>query len=42
MVAVAAIVYALSRGHVYFFPFVLILGLPFLAFFRPPRDRPRV
>lgn len=28
MLAVAAIVYVASRGHVFFLPFVLILGLP--------------
>jgi hypothetical protein len=36
MLAVAAIVYALSRGHVYFFPFILFLGVPLFALFRGP------
>jgi hypothetical protein len=40
MLAVAAVVYALSRGRILFFPFVLILGLPFIALLRPP-PRPR-
>jgi hypothetical protein len=34
MLAVAAIAFALSRGHVFFFPFILILGLPLVALFR--------
>jgi hypothetical protein len=38
MLAFAAIAYALSHGHVFLFPFVLILGVPLLAFW--PR-RPR-
>lgn len=37
MLAVAAIVYALSHGHVLLFPFVLILGVPLLGFLRIPR-----
>ena len=38
MLLAAAVVYALSRGHVFFFPFLLILGAPLaIAFRRPPR-----
>jgi hypothetical protein len=42
MLAIAAIVFALSRGHVLFFPFLLILGVPLLALFkiRPPSKPP--
>jgi len=36
MLAAAAIVYALSRGHVFFFPFLLILGVPLAWLFRKP------
>jgi hypothetical protein len=38
MVAVAAIVYAASKGHVFFFPFILLLGVPIAALVRrrPP------
>jgi hypothetical protein len=38
MLAVAAVVYVASRGHVFFFPFVLFLGLPLAALWRsrPP------
>jgi hypothetical protein len=39
MLAVAALAYALSKGHVFLFPFVLILGVPLVALFRrPPSD----
>jgi len=38
MLAIAAVVYVLSRGHIYFFPFVLILGLPLAALFGRRRD----
>jgi hypothetical protein len=31
MFAVAAIVYVASHGHIFFLPFVLILGLPLAA-----------
>ena len=40
MLAVAAIVYALSRGHIFFLPFVLILGLPLATLFARPWKRP--
>jgi hypothetical protein len=42
MLAVAAIGYALSRGHVFLFPFVLILGVPLAALLRraPPGAPP--
>ena len=36
MLAAAAIVYTLSRGHVFFFPFLLILGVPLALLFRKP------
>ena len=39
MFAAGAIAYVLSRGHVYFFPFILFLGIPLVALFRPPRNR---
>lgn len=42
MLAVAATVYAASRGHIFLFPFVLILGVPLAALFgRPPAPPPR-
>lgn len=37
MLAVAVIVYALSHGRIWVFPFVLILGVPLLALIRPRR-----
>jgi len=38
MLVAAAIVYAISSGHILFFPFLLVLGAPLaLAFRRPPR-----
>jgi hypothetical protein len=42
MLAAAALAYALSRGHVLFFPFLLILGAPMALFFRrtPPGAPP--
>ncbi|HZY96731.1 MAG TPA: hypothetical protein VFE35_06490 [Candidatus Cybelea sp.] len=40
MLVVAAIVYALSSGHVYFFPFLLILGVPLGALLRKPPAGP--
>jgi hypothetical protein len=36
MLAVAAIVYVASHGHVYFFPLIVILGLPLAALLRKP------
>jgi hypothetical protein len=39
MLAVAAIVYALSHGHIFLFPFVLILGVPLAALLRRPPGR---
>jgi uncharacterized membrane protein len=44
MLVVAAIAYALSSGHVFLFPFLLILGFPMTNVFRkrppPPPSRP--
>jgi hypothetical protein len=40
MLGAAAIVYALSGGHVYFFPFLLILGAPLAALVRKPPAGP--
>jgi hypothetical protein len=38
MLAAAAIVFALSHGRIFFFPFVLLLGVPLLALWpRAPR-----
>jgi hypothetical protein len=38
MLAVAAIVFALSHGRAFLFPFVLILGVPLVALWpRNPR-----
>ena len=38
---VAALVYALTSGHVFLFPFLLIVGFPMIALFRrPPRQPP--
>ena len=34
MLAIAASLYAISKGRVLFFPFVVILGLPLAALFR--------
>jgi hypothetical protein len=39
-IAIAAIVFFASRGHVLFFPFVLILGAPLWWLLRPPQNRP--
>lgn len=36
MFGAAAIVFALSHGRVYFFPFVLFLGVPLVALLRGP------
>ncbi len=38
MLAAAALAYALSRGHVFFFPFVLVLGAPAWWLLRPPQE----
>jgi hypothetical protein len=43
MLVIAALVYALSSGHVFLFPFLLILGFPMAVIFRrrpPPPPRP--
>jgi hypothetical protein len=32
-----ALVYALTSGHVFLFPFLLLLGFPMAAVFRPRR-----
>jgi hypothetical protein len=40
MLVVAAIVYALSSGHIYFFPFLLILGVPLATLIRRPPPGP--
>jgi hypothetical protein len=37
---VATLVYALTSGHVYLFPFLLILGFPMVTLFRPRRPPP--
>ncbi len=38
---IAALVYALTSGHVFLFPFLLIVGFPALMLFRkPPRQPP--
>lgn len=40
MLVLAAIVFVVSRGHVFFFPLVLLLGVPFWwAARNGPRDR---
>jgi hypothetical protein len=36
MIVVAGIAYVGTRGHLFLFPFVLILGLPLLGLFRRP------
>jgi hypothetical protein len=44
-VVLAALVYALSSGRVFLFPFLLILGLPMVALLRkrpPPPPPPRL
>ncbi len=40
MLLAAAIVYALSSGHILFFPFLLILGAPLAALLRKPPPGP--
>ncbi|MBV8196905.1 MAG: hypothetical protein JO263_02110 [Candidatus Eremiobacteraeota bacterium] len=40
MLVAAAIAYMLSSGHVFFFPFLLILGAPLALAFRRPPPRP--
>jgi hypothetical protein len=41
---IAALVYALTSGHVFLFPFLLILGVPMLTIFRrrPPPPPPNL
>jgi hypothetical protein len=41
---VAALIYALSSGRVFLFPFLLILAFPMIALFRkrPPPPPPRL
>jgi hypothetical protein len=38
---VAALVYAVSNGRLFMFPFLLLVGFPMAAVFRP-RRRPRL
>ena len=40
MLFAAAIVYVLTSGHVFFLPFILVLGLPLIGLFRQPPNRP--
>jgi hypothetical protein len=40
MLVAAAIVYALSSGHILFFPFLLILGVPLATLLRKPPSGP--
>jgi hypothetical protein len=47
MLIVAALIYALSNGRVFLFPFLLLLGFPMAAVFRrrpaaPPGPPPRI
>ncbi|HEU5480444.1 MAG TPA: hypothetical protein VFU90_11450 [Candidatus Tumulicola sp.] len=47
MLVVAALVYAVSNGRVFLFPFLLLLGFPMAAVFRrrsggPPGPPPRI
>ena len=39
MLVAAALVFAISRGHIFFFPFILVLGAPLWWALRAPRDR---
>lgn len=40
MLVVAALVYAVSNGRVFLFPFLLLLGFPMAAVFRRRNDPP--
>jgi len=37
MLVVAALVYSISNGRLFMFPFLLLLGFPMAAVFRPRR-----
>jgi len=37
MLVVAALVYAISNGRLFLFPFLLLIGFPMAAVFRPRR-----
>ena len=37
MLVVAALVYAVSAGRLFLFPFLLLIGFPMAAIFRPRR-----
>lgn len=40
MLVVAALIYAVSNGRVFLFPFLLLLGFPMAAVFRRRNDPP--
>ena len=40
MLLVAALVYAISNGRLFLFPFLLLVGFPMAAVFRPRRPPP--
>jgi hypothetical protein len=40
MLVLAALVYAVSNGRLFLFPFLLIIGFPMAAVFRPRRPTP--